>query len=118
MAGSWWSRLGAGLLTGCVVAGVENSAFKGEVSPIVIVALLLAATVGFALVWGGGAWLASAAVWLCVPLPHVVKRALELPDTLHPNTWESIATLAAFSLAVAAAGTGLGVLMRRAGGDG
>ncbi len=43
----------------------------------------------------------------------VVKHVLDLPDTLHPNTYASILYLAAFTLVVATVGTGCGVLVRR-----
>jgi hypothetical protein len=43
----------------------------------------------------------------------LTKRILSLPDTLHPNTYTSILMLAVFSLAVVAAGTGCGLLIRR-----
>ena len=67
---------------------VDNGAFQGEVSPIVIVALLVAATASRAL-WGRSGSMAAAVTWACVPLAHVVEHVLELPDTLHPNTYTS-----------------------------
>jgi hypothetical protein len=51
--------------------------------------------------------------WACVPLAHVVKHVLGLPDTLQPNTYKSILMLAAFTFVVAALGTGGGLLIRR-----
>jgi hypothetical protein len=39
----WPPRLGIGLAAGIAIAAVDNFAFEGEVSPIIIVALLLAA---------------------------------------------------------------------------
>jgi hypothetical protein len=119
MSKSVWSgfpvRLAAGLVAGATVVWVDNVAFEGEVSPIVVVALLLAATGAAGVVWGRRGWLAAAATWACVPAAHVIKHALGLPDTLHPNTYMSILYLAAFTLIVAAAGTGCGVLVRRLG---
>ena len=92
---------------------VDNCAFQGEVSPIIIVALLLAATAMAGAMWGRSGSIAAAVTWACVPLAHVVKHVLELPDTLHPNTYTSIFYLAAFTLVVATVGTGCGVLVRR-----
>ena len=75
--------------------------------------LLLAATAMAGAAWGRSGWIAAAVTWACVPLAHVVKRLLDLPDTLHPNTYTSILYLAFFTLAVATAGTGCGLLARR-----
>lgn len=88
---------------------VDNFAFEGEVSPIVIVAMLLAVTVAVGAAWGRRGWVAAAVAWACVPVAHLVKHVLGLADTLHPNTYASILLLAAFTLLVAILGTGLGV---------
>lgn len=113
---SFWSRwpfrLGVGLAAGAAIAYVDNDAFGGEASPIIIVALLFAATATAGAIWGRRGWITGAAAWACVPLAHLVKHVLGLPDTLHPNTYASILYLAAFSLAVATAGAGCGVLFR------
>ena len=105
--------LGAGLVAGTAIVFVDNWAFEGEVSPIVIVALLLGATALAGAIWGRSGSVAAAATWACLPLVHVVKHALDMPDTLHPNTYRSILYLAAFTLAVATCGTGCGMLARR-----
>jgi len=107
----WPVRLGVGLAAGAAIAYVDNYAFKGEASPIVIVAMMLAATATAGAIWGWRGWVTVAAAWACVPLAHVVKHVLGLPDTLHPNTDASILYLAAFSLVVAIVGSGCGVLV-------
>jgi len=104
----WLGILVAGLAAGGAIVYTDNFAFGGEVSPIVVVALLLAATGGFGVVWGRRAWLAALATWICVPGAHLVKHLFGLPETLHPDTWASILYLALFSLAVAAAGVAVG----------
>jgi len=109
----WPTQLGAGLVAGAVIVYVDNFAFEGEVSPIIIVALLLAATAIAGAMWGRRGWMTAAATWACVPLAHVVKHALGWPDTLHPNTYTSILYLAAFTLVIATAGVGCGLLARR-----
>jgi hypothetical protein len=109
----WPTLLSVGLAAGAAIASVDNRAFAGEVSPLVIVALLLAATAAVAAVWGRGGWIAAAVIWACVPAAHLVKHVLGLPDTLHPNTSSSILYLAALTLAVAEVGAGCGVLVRR-----
>ncbi len=109
----WPAHLGMGLVAGAAIVYVDNWAFEGEVSPIVIVALLLAATAMAGAMWGRSGWIAAAVTWACVPLAHLVKHVLDLPDTLHPNTYTSILFLAAFTLVVATGGTACGVLVRR-----
>ncbi len=109
---SWWPvRLGAGLAAGAAIAYVDNCAFEGEASPIIIVAALFAATAAAGAIWGWRGWVAAGAAWACVPLAHVVKHLLGLPDTLHPNTYTSILYLAVFSLVVAIVGSGCGALV-------
>jgi hypothetical protein len=108
----WPALLDSGLAAGVAVAYVDNCAFAGEISPIVIVALLLAATALFGALWGRRGWIAAAVTWACLPLAHVVKHVLGLPDTLHPNTYFSILCLAAFTLVVATVGAVCGVVVR------
>ncbi|HMV87097.1 MAG TPA: hypothetical protein PKC13_16450 [Blastocatellia bacterium] len=112
---SWPVRFGAGLFAGLAIAYVDNFAFAGEVSPIVIVALLLLATGLASSIWGQRGWIAAVGVWICVPLAHVVKHVLGLPDTLHPNTYTSILMLAAFTFVVTALGAAAGLLIHRQG---
>ena len=113
----FWSKwpvpLGVGLAAGAAIVYVDNYAFEGEVSPIIIVAMLLAATATAGATWGRRGWVAAIAAWACVPLAHLAKHVLGLPDTLHPNTYASILLLAAFTLVVATVGTVCGVLVRR-----
>ena len=106
--------VGAGVAAGAAIAAVDNFGSRGEVSPIVVVLLLLAATAAFGFFWGLRGWAAAATAWLCVPSSHLLKHVLGLPDTLHPNTYVSILMLAAFSLVVSAAGIASGALLRRA----
>lgn len=110
---SWPVRLGVGLIAGAAIAYVENVAFGGEVSPIVVLAMLLATTATAGAIWGPRGWVTTVTAWAFVPAPHWVKHLLGLPDTLHPNTYASILLLAAFSLVVAAVGTGCGMLVRK-----
>ena len=111
----WVTRVGFGLAAGAATAAVDNVLFDGEVNPIVIVAMLLAATITFGIVFGRLGWVAAGATWIWIPGAHVVKRIFDLPDTLHPNTYGSIGKLALFSLVVAAVGLGCGLLARRSG---
>jgi hypothetical protein len=60
---------------------------------------LFAATATVAALWGWRAWTAVVATWVWLPGTHLVKRVLDLPDTLQPNTYTSILMLAAFSFA-------------------
>jgi hypothetical protein len=77
----------------------------------VIVALLLVVTFVAGAFWDPRGWLAAAATWACVPLAHLAKHLLGMPDTLHPNTHVSILYLAGFCLAVSAVGFALGLLV-------
>ena len=110
---AWPVRSCIGLAIGVAIAAVDNVAFDGEVSPIVVVAMLLAATITAGFFWEKLGMATAGAVWICVPGVHWAKRIFGLPDTLHPNTYTSILMLAVFSLAVMAAGTGCGLLIRR-----
>ena len=109
----WPVLASVGVVAGAAIAAVDNFAFGGEVSPILIVVMLLAATGIAGLVWDRRGWVAAAAAWICVPLAHLIKHVLGLPDTVQPNTYTSILMLAAFTLAVATIGTGCGILLRR-----
>ena len=98
-----------------MIVAVDNFAFEGEVSPIVIVAMLLGATLAMGAAWGRGAWTAVIITWVAIPLAHLVKKLLGLPDTLQPNTYTSILWLAIFTLVVATVGTSTGVIVHRMG---
>jgi hypothetical protein len=109
-------RLALALGAGALIAAVDNLLFHGEVSPIVIVGLLLAITAAAGFLWGKAGWMPAIAVWAWVPGVHLVKRILGWRDTLHPNTARSILALAAFTLGVAVVGMGCGLLARRTTG--
>ncbi len=102
-----------GVIFGIIVVAVDNFAFEGEVSPIVIVAMLLTGNLIVGGLWGWRGWYTSVIAWICVPMAHIIKHVLGLPDTLHPNTYISILMLAAFTFIISLIGTGLGVLLRR-----
>ena len=102
---------------GLVIAGVDNLAFAGEVSPIVIAGILLVASAVMTTWWRVQGALLTGMVWLWLPLAHVVKKMLGLHDTLHPNTYASIAKLAIFSLVVVAVGDAIGLALRRSTGS-
>ena len=97
-----------GLACGASTIYVDNVAFGGEVSPIVVVIMLLAAATAGAAIWGPRGWPVAATSWASVPGAHLVKHALGIPDTLHPNTYLSILYLALFTLCVSAAGVACG----------
>jgi hypothetical protein len=114
------TRLDFGIACGVAIALVDGVASGGEVSPVVVVALLLAASAAIGALWGFSGWPAAVVVWAAVPAPHAVKLSIGLTDTLHPNTWASIAQLAGFTAVVVAIGGGGGALLRAglAGGRG
>jgi hypothetical protein len=106
-------RAGIGLIVGAGIAAVDNFAFGGEVSPIVIVGMLLVFGAAAGMIWGVRATVAVAIVWVCLPIAHVLKHVLGLPDTIRPNTYPSILKLGAFSFVVTAIGLGFGLAFRR-----
>jgi hypothetical protein len=65
---------------------VDNFAHGGEVSPMVIVVLLLAATSAFGAVWGKGAPVAMLATWVWLPSTHLVKHLASISvRNVHPK---------------------------------
>ena len=92
---------------------MDNFVSGGEVSQIVIVALLLIATAVVGALAIRRRWIAALAVWIWLPVVHLAKHMLGLPDMLQPNTYSSILLLGIFALAVTVVGTGCGVLVRR-----
>jgi len=103
--------LAFGLAAGCAIAWVDNFAFEGEVSPAVIVVLLFIAAFIATAIWGRRGWLSAAAIWIWVPSAHLVKHVMGMSDTLHPNTYASIAKLAVFSLFITAFGATAGFMI-------
>ena len=104
-------RLGIAIVTGAAIAAIDNFAFGGETSPIVIVLLLLLATGTVGFLWGKRGWLAAALIWVCVPGAHMINHMLGLPDSIQPDTYASILKLAAFTFVMAAIGTACGIAM-------
>lgn len=102
----------AGSLAGLATAYVDNVAFQGEVSPVVVVAMIFITTAVAGFFWRNHGGIAALIIWICVPGVHVMKRLLGMRDTLYPHTWLSVFKLALFSLLVAIAGFGAGLLLR------
>lgn len=110
---NWQIRLLVGFISGAVIVFIDNFAFQGEVSPIVIVIMLLVSTITVGAIWKWQAWIAAVTVWICLPMAHGFKHLLGLPDTLHPNTYTSILMLAAFTFLISAIGFLFGILINR-----
>ena len=106
-------RIAVGFIAGVILVIVDNIIFEGEVSPIVIVVILIGITSVFGTAWGWRGLQASSVTWICIPLMHLIKHLSGLPDTLHPNTYTSIAMLAAVTCVIAVMGTLFGVLANR-----
>jgi hypothetical protein len=104
--------LAVAAVAGFSICALDNFAFGGEVSPIVIVGLMFLATAGLACLAPKRRLLTTAAVCIWLPLAHLVKHLAGLADTLQPNTYKSIAMLAGFTLVVSLAGMGLGAAIR------
>jgi hypothetical protein len=106
-------RIFAGLMIGAIIAYVDNFSFQGEVSPIVVVVLLLIATISVGVVWKWHGLITVAAMWLWLPMAHFVKKVLGLPDTLHPNTYTSILMFTEFTFAISAIGLIVGISINK-----
>jgi len=102
-----------GLLAGVIIALADNFAADGQISPAVIVILLLISSTGAGIIWDNAGWIASAITWIFLPSAHLVGLFFRLPDTLHPAASASILKIAMFSMIIAAAGTATGILIRR-----
>ena len=109
----WLVLLGCGSALGAAIAAVDNLACGGEISPLVIVTLLAVTAAVAGLSAGGRGAVAAlvAAAWL--PAVHLVKKVLDVPDTLQPATYGSIAKLAALVIVVATVGATVGIGARR-----
>jgi hypothetical protein len=108
----WRVRLAAGAVAGGLIVYIDNFAFAGEVSPVVVIGLLFVVTFAAGEMWGLRGWDAALVAAACVPLAHIAKHLLNLPDTLHPNTYGSILSLAAVCVLVSAVGLGCGAAVR------
>ncbi len=53
----WWISLAYGLAAGAIIVYVDNYISGGEVSPVIIVALLLAATATAGILWDERGWI-------------------------------------------------------------
>lgn len=109
--------LRVGLAFGLVVSAVDLYAAGGHVPPVVIVALQILASGVVGGVWGWPAWPGAIAVAAPLPAVHAIRHAFGWPDTISPNTWDSIAMMGLFALAVAGAGFAAGAVLRAALAD-
>jgi hypothetical protein len=76
--------------------------------------MLLVVGAAAGMVWGGvRAAVATAVVWVWLPMAHVLKHVMGLPDTIHPNTYASIMKLGVFTFVVTAIGLGFGLAFHR-----
>ena len=98
-------------MAGLIIAAVDNYAFGGEASPVLIVGMLLAATGAAGYFWGIRGAPAVAMIWFVVPAVHLINLTFGLPDTLHPRTYQSGLKLAAFTAVVSVIGAACGAAM-------
>lgn len=114
----WNWQICLGLLVGAAIAFIDNYALGGEVSPILIVLLLLITGLVAGALWGLRGALFGISAWVWVPLSHAIKHALKLADTIQPNTYLSIVYMGAFTLLIWAVGLGGGCFVRRFAAEG
>ncbi len=105
--------LAIALAGGLLISAVDNFAAGGEISPLMILPLLVVGAALLGGVWGFRAAPALVCFWFPLPAAHAVKRILGLRDTLHPNTYASIAMLAIFSFGLCAVTFGIASGIRR-----
>jgi hypothetical protein len=101
-------RIAIGTVVGVIIAAVDNFAFGGEASPILIVGMLLVATAVAGYFWGIRCAPAVLLIWIFIPAVHLINMRLGLPDTLHPRTYESALELAAFTAILTVIGAACG----------
>ncbi|MEO8467938.1 MAG: phosphotransferase [Gammaproteobacteria bacterium] len=106
-------QIGTGLVVvvGAAIADLDNDALA-EIGPIVGPLSLLLATMTVVAISGLRGSAVAAVVWAFLPLTHMVKHVVGLPDTLQPDTYASISHLAAVSLGIAITGGALGMFLR------
>ncbi len=98
-------------ICGIGIATVDSCASGGEVSPIVVVALLFSLAAALGALAKRGRLVCTITAWIWLPLAHLLKHMSGLPDTIHPNSYRSIFYLAVFSLVVALVGMVLGAAL-------
>lgn len=105
--------IATGFLAGIIIVLVDNFAVDGEISPVVIVILLLVVSASAGIIWDTAGWITAAITWVFLPSAHLIRLFFSLPDILHPAANGSILKLAIFSMIITAAGTVTGILIRR-----
>ncbi|MFN7977531.1 MAG: hypothetical protein U0P30_05300 [Vicinamibacterales bacterium] len=103
-----------GLVSGLAISAVDLYAAGGHVPPVMIVVLQIVASGTVGGLWGWAAWPGAIAVAAPLPAVHTIRHALGWPDTISPNTWDSIVMMGLFALAVAGAGFAAGAVLRAA----
>ena len=109
-------RIFYGLIAGAVIAWVDNYTMGGEVTPIVIVALLLTAAALAGIIWKYRCWSASLLIWAFNPAVHFIKHYFGWQDSIQPNTYPSIVKLAIFTFVITAIGSFAGIFIRSVSG--
>lgn len=105
-----------GVAAGVAVAAIETWG-GGAVRPVVLVALLMAASLGLGLRWGWAGWPGALGAALPVPGLHVAKHVLGLPDFIQPDTYDALVMMALFDVALCGAGLAAGAVLRTALAD-
>ena len=114
-AKGWLTRLAS--VRGWALRPSKRGPSAAHINPVVIVALLLASSGAIGAVWSWRGWPGALAAAAPMPLMHMTKHLLGLPDTIQPNTLDTIVMMALFALAVAGAGLAGGAALRQAATD-
>lgn len=110
---SWQKQIVIGLIIGLTISVIDNYAFKDELSPVVLVLMLLTVSGFSGLLFGWHGWFTVFIIWLFVPATNFIKYIFDLKSTLHPNTINSILKFTLFSFAITVIGFAIGVILRR-----
>ena len=103
----------AAVIIGLIISAVDNYAFGGEITPMVIILLLLLATSGMSVIVNTKAYLISIIIWFFLPAVHLIKHLCGLSDSIQPNTIKSILLLALFTFAISQIGFLIGRGIRK-----
>jgi hypothetical protein len=104
----------AAVIIGLIISAVDNYAFGGEITPMVVILLLLLSTSGMSVIVNAKAYLISIIIWFFLPAVHLIKHIFGLSDTIEPNTYQSILLLALVTFLICQIGFLVGRGIRKA----
>jgi hypothetical protein len=101
------------IVIGLFISALDNCAFGGEISPVIVIMLLFLFCAGMAFIVNTYAYLISIIIWIFLPLVHFINHLLGFTDSIQPNTYQSIFLLALVTFAVSQIGFVVGRIIRK-----